>query len=138
MLHLPFKTLIIDTREQILSKLSEELDKCFSVIPEQQLRSAPPNSAYVIVTHDHSLDFLLAQEALERKDAAYIGVVGSKSKRAALKSFLTRRGDKGIDEINIPIGKNYYNTEDKRPEIIAIHTVVEIINRFSQSKIDRI
>jgi xanthine dehydrogenase accessory factor len=36
-----------------------------TALPESHIR-APPGSAFVILTHDHALDFLLAREALAR------------------------------------------------------------------------
>ena len=43
----------------------------------------PLAAPYVIVTHDHSLDFQLTAEALKRRDAGYVGMIGSKTKRAS-------------------------------------------------------
>ena len=38
-------------------------------MPEAVVRGAPAGSSYVILTHDHALDFLIAAEALKRDDA---------------------------------------------------------------------
>jgi hypothetical protein len=56
------------------------------------VRAAPPGSAFVILTHDHALDFLLSAEALGRGDAAYVGMIGSATKRAAFRAWCRRQG----------------------------------------------
>ncbi len=56
-------------------------------VPEEMVRSAPPGAAFVVLTHDHALDFLIVAEALKRKDAAYVGMIGSKTKKATFRSW---------------------------------------------------
>lgn len=94
------------------------------VIPEAKVRDAPPGSAFVIVTHDHALDFLLVEEALRREDATYVGMVGSRTKRAVLSRQLI---EAGLDPSKLvcPIGAA--GLGDKRPEAIAVHTAAEIV-----------
>ena len=50
----------------------------------------PPGGAFVVLTHDHALDFLIAREALARGDAAYVGMIGSKTKRVSFRRWLNR------------------------------------------------
>ncbi len=49
-------------------------------------------SAFVVLTHEHALDFLISAEALQRDDAAYVGMIGSKTKRAGFKSWMVDNG----------------------------------------------
>ena len=35
-------------------------------MPEEVVREAPAGSAFLILTHDHALDFLIVAEALKR------------------------------------------------------------------------
>ncbi len=133
MLSLPFETILIDPRQEVISGLTEEFQTCFSVLPEQQVRSAPEKSAYVIVTHDHSLDFLLAEEALDRDDASYIGMIGSKTKLAVFQKWLAKRQKHKVQKkFHMPIGTSLGSTQDKRPEIIAAYTVAEIVHSFEK------
>ncbi|MCB1417725.1 MAG: XdhC family protein, partial [Notoacmeibacter sp.] len=51
-------------------------------MPEAIVRDAPSGAAFIVLTHDHALDFLIVSEALKRDDAAYVGLIGSATKRA--------------------------------------------------------
>ena len=84
-------------------------------------------AAYVILTHDHALDFLLALEALARPDAAYVGMIGSRSKRA---TFTRLAREHGVDAAPLvcPIGAGF--PRDKRPEVIAAFTAAELLARM--------
>ena len=44
------------------------------------------------MTHDHALDFLIVREALARGDAAYVGMIGSRTKRVSFRRWLRRQG----------------------------------------------
>ena len=98
-------------------------------VPMQEalVRDAPRDSCFVVMTHDHGLDFLIASEALSRGDAAYVGMIGSKTKKATFRSWLSDMGqDTGLLEgLTMPIGGA--DVDDKRPEIIAALTAAEIV-----------
>src|SRR5690606_9189011 len=79
---LPVQLEGIDPRREELELLPPEIAGHAVAMPEAVVRSAPVGSSYVIVTHDHALDFLIAQEALARTDSPYVGMVGSRTKRA--------------------------------------------------------
>ena len=91
------------------------------------MRSAPQGSAYVILTHDHALDFMIAAEALKRTDAPYVGMVGSKTKRAKFASWYRAEGgtEEALRRIVLPIGA--FGLVDKRPEVIAALAAAEIM-----------
>jgi xanthine dehydrogenase accessory factor len=98
-----------------------------SVLPEAEIRAAPPGAAFVILTHDHALDFLLAVEALRRPDKAYVGMIGSRTKRA---TFTRYAANEGVDAQSLvfPIGASF--PRDKRPEVIAAFAAAEIQTRM--------
>jgi xanthine dehydrogenase accessory factor len=131
---LPFKTEIVDTRANVWDGLPNSIIKTHLSLPEACVKSAPANTAFVIFTHDHHLDFLIAAEALNRKDAAYVGMIGSKTKRAVFKNWLKQNGyDADIAKgLVSPIGSSVI--KDKRPEIIAALVSAELINIFSDRK----
>lgn len=124
---LPFRTLVVDTRGEEIDRVPEGVEKALVAVPEALVRQAPAGSAFVILTHDHGLDFLLAREALERRDAAYVGMIGSRTKRATFKSWLRdMEGDLALmDRLISPIGGEA--VRDKRPEVIAALAVAEIV-----------
>ncbi|MEL7173586.1 MAG: XdhC family protein, partial [Pseudomonadota bacterium] len=80
------------------------------------------------MTHDHALDFLIAHEAIDRGDAAYVGLIGSASKRARFEGERARRGLGRAQALTCPIGAA--GLGDKRPAVIAVHTAAEIMAAF--------
>ena len=73
----------------------------------------------MVLTHDHALDFLITDAALARGDAAYVGLIGSATKRARFAKWRAEHGAPGgTDGLICPIGGP---SGDKRPEVIAAH-----------------
>lgn len=124
---LPLRPILIDQRAPELALASTETR--LTPLPEAEIRAAPQGSSYVILTHDHALDFLLAAEALGRSDAPYIGMIGSATKRAQFTRFARAQG-LATTRLTCPIGAG--GSADKRPEIIAAFTAAELIARLTQ------
>lgn len=121
---LPLSITVIDQRADWLAQLSPAVNTRETVLPEAEIAAAPVGSAFVILTHDHALDFLIAEAALSRGDAAYVGMIGSATKRAKLSSDLARKGI-STKSLICPIGGK--GSTDKRPEVIAAATAAEIV-----------
>lgn len=124
---LPVRAVLIDTREAALADAPEGCETRLSALPEAEVRAAPAGSAFVILTHDHALDFLIAREALARGDAAYVGLIGSATKRATFGRWLRREGGDaaGMSRLTCPIGGQ--GPRDKRPAVIAAFTAAEVM-----------
>lgn len=124
---LPLQVHVIDTRPDELHDLPANVDARAVPMPEAVVRSAPEGSAFVILTHDHALDFMIAAEALKRFDSPYVGMVGSKTKRGKFASWY--RGEGGTEaqlrRLTLPIGA--FGLVDKRPEVIAALAAAEIM-----------
>jgi xanthine dehydrogenase accessory factor len=127
LLPLPLQVHVIDTRPEELAGLPEGIEARAVALPEAVVRSAPAGSAFVILTHDHALDFLIAAEALKRSDSPYVGMVGSRTKRAKFRSwYLGEGGDEAaLRRLVLPIGAS--TLKDKRPEVIAALAAAEIM-----------
>jgi xanthine dehydrogenase accessory factor len=127
---LPLHVHVIDTRPDELSGLPAEVDAKALPMPEAAVRTAPAGSAYVILTHDHALDFLICAEALKRTDAPYVGMVGSRTKRARFASWFQAEGGNPhvLNRLILPIGGESFagGIGDKRPEVIAALAAAEI------------
>lgn len=123
---LPVNARLIDSRAEEIAKAGRGIEVQRTALPEAEIRQADPGTAYVVLTHDHSLDFLLAAEALDRGDAAYVGMIGSASKRASFEGFC-RREMPAADpaRLTCPIGAG--GTRDKRPEVIAAMVAAELM-----------
>jgi xanthine dehydrogenase accessory factor len=128
---LPLHVHVVDTRPDELAGLPENVEALAVPMPEAIVRAAPVGSAYVILTHDHALDFLIGHEALARFDAPYVGMVGSKSKRGKFRSWYLAEGGspEAFARLVLPIGGRAYpgGLGDKRPEVIAALAAAEIM-----------
>lgn len=123
---LGMRVTIVDTRPEYRLKFPDHDVLCLA-LPEKVVREAREDTVFIVTTHDHSLDFLITSEVLARKDAAYVGMIGSKTKRAVLKSWM---GDNGYDATSVeqlfcPIGGS--DVRNKQPEVIAAMCVAEIL-----------
>jgi xanthine dehydrogenase accessory factor len=85
--------------------------------------SAADDTAVVILTHDHGLDYRLTAAALA-SPARYVGLIGSRTKRAR---FLSRLDRDGVDHdrLTCPIGVP--GVTGKEPEVIAIATLAQLL-----------
>ena len=113
---LPLRVTVVETRGGALEGLTGGVETLLTPVPEDAVRAAAPGSAFVILTHDHALDFLLAAEALRRDDGLYVGMIGSKTKRATFRRwFLAEAGgtEEQFARLVCPIGGSA--VRDKRP-----------------------
>jgi xanthine dehydrogenase accessory factor len=133
---LPVQAHVVDTRASELVGLPAGVEARLTPLPEAAIRSAPPGSSFVVLTHDHALDFLLAKEALERADSPYIGMVGSATKRARFSSWFRAEGGDpaALQRLVSPIGRQ--GLGDKRPEVIAALAAAEIMVQIGRREAD--
>ncbi|MCG7493594.1 xanthine dehydrogenase accessory protein XdhC [Thalassobius sp. Cn5-15] len=129
--HMPVQTIVIDPRQEELVQLRADVDCRLSALPEHDIHIAPPGSAFIVLTHDHGLDFLLTSAALARGDAAYVGMIGSATKRASFLNWSTQNcADRlSVAQLNCPIGAG--GSRDKRPAVIAALVVAEVITALT-------
>ncbi|CUX19406.1 xanthine dehydrogenase accessory protein XdhC [Agrobacterium deltaense] len=134
---LPLTLTVVETRENELHDLPVNIASVLTPMPEALVAKIPANGAAIIVTHDHALDFLIAKEALARDDLAYVGMIGSKTKRATFAHWLEREGEpmSRLAKLILPIGGN--SVRDKRPAIIAALVAAELLQAFSAAEIRR-
>ena len=98
-----------------------------AILPEPELLAqaarAPASSAVLILTHDHGLDYRLAAAALGGA-AGFVGMIGSKTKRARFASRLTAAGGAAA-RLVCPIGLPGIN--GKEPAVIAIAVAAQLL-----------
>ena len=97
--------------------------------PQDELADAPAGAFIVIATHSHALDFTLVETALSRDDWRYLGLIGSKSKRAQFERRLAARGfgSEAMARIHCPIGTAGVAIRGKHPGSIAIAIAAEML-----------
>lgn len=122
---LPFRLAWFDTRP-VFSSISG-----VTLVPEPSIEEciddAPADAAIVILTHDHALDYRLARAALRRPPVAFVGLIGSETKRARFHSRLAKDGlpDTARAHLTCPIG--IAGIGGKEPDVIAIATLAQLL-----------
>jgi xanthine dehydrogenase accessory factor len=96
---------------------------------EAEVDAAPPGAFYLVLTHSHELDQRITEAILRRGDFGYLGLIGSKTKRAR---FLHRYEQRGIaaaalERLTCPIGVP--GIAGKAPEVIAVAVVAQLLQR---------
>ncbi|EGL65653.1 xanthine dehydrogenase chaperone [Agrobacterium sp. ATCC 31749] len=134
---LPLTLTVVETRESELRDIPAGIASILTPMPEAFVQKIPANGAAIIVTHDHALDFLIAKEALARDDLAYVGMIGSKTKRATFAHWLEREGEppSRLAKLTLPIGGT--GVRDKRPAVIAALVAAELLQAFSVAETRR-
>ena len=128
---LPVRASVVDDRLDDTPDLGEGVRLIRLDDPAEAVASAAPGTAFVVMTHSHALDYRLADAALRRGDAAYVGMIGSATKRARFEiGFRQSGGDPArLARLTCPIGGG--DVPDKRPEVIAALTAAELIRTFA-------
>jgi xanthine dehydrogenase accessory factor len=126
---LPFAATLVDDRSETLVRLPQNIATLWLDDPARAIGAAPSGAAFVILTHSHALDYRLAQAALKRRNARYVGMIGSATKRARFERwFVASGGERGdLARLVCPIGGKA--ARDKRPEVIAALTAAELLVR---------
>ncbi|MER8533033.1 xanthine dehydrogenase accessory protein XdhC [Mesorhizobium sp. M1005] len=130
---LPVHVVVVETRAEALEGMPEAVETSLTPMPEAMVREAPAGSAFVVLTHDHALDFLIIAEALKRRDAAYVGMIGSRTKKATFRNWFLKSADGSEAEfarLVSPIGGDA--VKDKRPQVIAALAAAEIITALAR------
>ena len=124
---LPLATTLIDDRDGVMDRLPPAITCMRMADPVAAIDPAKAGSAFVILTHSHALDYRLAEAVLMRGDAAYVGMIGSATKRARFEAGFLRDGGRpeALTRLTCPIGGS--DVDDKRPEVIAALTAAELV-----------
>jgi xanthine dehydrogenase accessory factor len=96
---------------------------------QEELRSAPDGAFILVMTHSHAIDFDVVAAALAPARFAYVGLIGSATKRVR---FERRLRDLGLDGGSIarlvcPIGIG--GIDGKEPPVIAASTAAQLLER---------
>jgi xanthine dehydrogenase accessory factor len=95
--------------------------------PLALLARAPDQAFVAIMTHSHALDLDLTIAALQAQRFAYVGLIGSATKRARFTGAMRRMGIalEIVDRLVCPIGLTAI--KDKAPAAIAAATAAQVL-----------
>jgi xanthine dehydrogenase accessory factor len=119
---LPFALRLYDNRsDKIIGQVLPYTDL------EQTVLSAPKDTAFLIMTHDHSMDYQLVRAILKRDHVPYCGMIGSKTKKARFLGRLKKEGftPAQLARLTCPIGIS--GIQGKQPEIIAASVAAQLL-----------
>lgn len=125
---LPCRVLWIDERPELFpAQVPSNVSLEITDIPDALIEQAPTNSYFLVMTHNHGLDLALCQKILRRPDTAYVGLIGSMTKRRQFERRLQQRGmpESRIQELVCPIGVP--EIKGKAPSIIAVAVAAELL-----------
>ncbi|WP_214002424.1 xanthine dehydrogenase accessory protein XdhC [Acinetobacter baumannii] len=127
----------IDPRDDIFP--SDLLEQAYCITTDTldaEIEHFDRSGAVLILTHDHQLDLQLCFTALKptAKPFAYVGMIGSKSKRAIFEKRMQVRGytSETLQRLVCPIGIE--GISSKQPAMIAIAVVAQLLQVFDVKK----
>lgn len=105
------------TRAELMSE--DDLEAC--------IEAAPAGVFFAIFTHSHDLDYRLTRAVLARGDFGYLGLIGSRTKRARFESRLKADGVAAdeLTRLTCPIG--IASLKGKAPAVIAVALAAELL-----------
>jgi xanthine dehydrogenase accessory protein XdhC len=100
--------------------------------PEAVIDAAPAGSYFLVMTHNHALDLALAAHIMRRRDFAYFGMIGSRTKRVKFERRLIERGvaPERLKQMICPIGLP--GIVDKAPASIAVAVCAQLMQVRAQ------
>ena len=125
---LPFDVTWVDSRKSIFPKTTPKNFRCIvERKPINVLANTPDNSFIIITTHSHALDQEITYAALLDDRFAYVGLIGSESKKASFKSRLSKIGlpESKFNKLVCPIGID--GIQSKNPAAIATATAAQLL-----------
>jgi xanthine dehydrogenase accessory factor len=98
---------------------------------EAEVAQAQPGGFYLVLTHSHDLDLRITEAILRRGDFGYLGLIGSRTKRARFERRFEQRGldPAVVASMTCPIGVP--GITGKQPEVIAAAVVAQLLQAAS-------
>jgi xanthine dehydrogenase accessory factor len=100
---------------------------------EAEVARAPRGAFFLVLTHSHALDLAITEAILRRGDFGYLGLIGSRTKRARFVHRFESRGiaAQALARLTCPIGLP--GIIGKEPEVIAVAVAAQLLALSSQA-----
>lgn len=125
---LPCAVTWIDAREaEFPEAVPRNVRRVVTDSPEDEVRALSPGADVVVMTHSHQLDLEIVEAVMRRGDHAYLGLIGSRTKRARFEQRLLAHGRSPADlaRLTCPIGLPGVGGKD--PAEIAIAVAAQLL-----------
>lgn len=99
--------------------------------PQAEVTLAPAGGYVLVMTHSHELDARICEAALRRADLGFVGLIGSRTKRARFEHRWLARGmqPEALQRLVCPIGDP--RIPGKRPEVLAMAVAAQLLQHAS-------
>lgn len=131
---LPCQVKWVDSRGELFpAQSASNIEMITSDSPLDEIAKMPPDSYYLVMTHNHQLDFELCQALLKRDDFAFAGLIGSQTKWKRFQQRLKSRdfAAKQINKLTCPVGAS--SVPGKRPMEVAVSIAAQLIALYQCS-----
>ncbi len=136
LMDIPCRVTWFDTRQEVLSTSMKDCGMPGNVAaqlmesPHVEVEGLPSGTWYLIMTHNHAMDWDLVEAVLARDDFPYCGLIGSRSKAVSFRKKLSRKGfsEAEIARLTSPIGVDLGG--GKRPMEVAVSVVAQLMAQY--------
>ena len=125
---LPFRIRWVDPRPDAFpALLPENATPVLASDPAAEIAAVPPGGFVLVMTHSHPLDLDVTVAALRREDLAFVGLIGSATKRARFEKRMRVLGltAAALRRLVCPIG--VAGVEGKEPAVIAAGVAAQLL-----------
>ena len=136
---LPYRIRWIDARADVFPEvLPPNVETDCSGFPRYEVKDAPRDCFYLVMTHSHAADLEICDRILARGDFGYLGLIGSDTKRTSFLRRLRARGhgEAMLNRLVCPIGLPQIT--GKAPASIAVAVAGELLARSEAIARDRV
>ena len=127
---LPFAVTWVDSRQSAFADCNDHGARTLIMpVPDLGVGEAPADTVFLVMTHSHDVDEEICAAVLARDDFAYLGLIGSATKKAQFTTRLTRRGvgAEALARLHCPIGID--GLAGKAPNVIASSVAADLLLR---------
>jgi xanthine dehydrogenase accessory factor len=125
---LPFEVTWLDSRfDGFPSQVPDGVGHVVAPRLADTVAEAPPATLFLVLTHSHQLDLEICDRVLRRGDFAFLGLIGSATKKARFLSALKGRGHgpAALERLVCPIG--LAAVPGKQPMAIAVAAAAQLL-----------
>lgn len=133
---LPLRVRWIDSRaDQFPDLMPAGVTRVVAPHPQEEVADLPPGTFVLVMTHQHPLDYAIAEAVLRRGDAGFLGVIGSQTKAQRFRMRLEHRGfhRDAVASMHCPIGSA--EVPGKRPMEVAVSIAAQLIPLYQRPKV---
>ncbi|WP_119304719.1 xanthine dehydrogenase accessory protein XdhC [Dongia deserti] len=134
---LPFEVTWLDSRfDGFPAEIPAGVSHIVAPRLADKVDDAPPSTVFLVLTHSHQLDLDVCDRVLRREDFAFLGLIGSATKKARFLRSLKDRGHASavLERLVCPIG--LAQIPGKQPMAIAVATAAQLLTLSAAEQAD--